>query len=198
MTPWSPVRLAQVAEVIRGVTFDKTEVSNSVVSGYLPILRAGNIGQTLDTDNDLVWVPEYKVSPAQRMKRNDVAICMSSGSSDVVGKSAQLEADWQGSVGAFCAIIRFHGIHPRLGAFWLRGPGFFAWRDSQAKGANIQNLRKGELENLEIPLPPPPDQERIVAILDEAEALRRLNVASGKRLDDLGQSLLQRALQGEL
>lgn len=195
MSRWPAERLGQVAQVIRGVSFDKSEVVDSAASGYVPILRAGNIREALDTENDLVWVPGHKVSAAQRMQRNDVAICMSSGSADIVGKTAQLEADWHGSVGAFCAIIRFHGIHPRFGAFWLRGPGFRAWRDTQAKGANIQNLRKAELESLELPRPSLPEQERIVGILDEAEALRRFRAQTDKRTGELIVSL-QQALSG--
>lgn len=174
MIKWPTDALGKVADVIRGVTFEKSEVSESALSGYTPILRAGNIGEILNTANDLVWVPAHKVAPVQLMRPGDIAICMSSGSAQVVGKSALLEAEWRGSVGAFCAIIRFNGIRPRFGAHWLRGPGFKSWRDSQAKGANIQNLRKTELERLELPIPPPAEQERIVRILDEADGLRRL------------------------
>ncbi len=171
--------------MIRGVSFDKSEVTDTAASGYVPILRAGNIGETLHTQDDLVWVPEYKVGASQMLKLYDVVICMSSGSADVVGKTAQLQAEWHGSVGAFCGIIRFRKIDPRFRAFWLRSPGFRAWRDSQAKGANIQNLRKAELESLELSVPPPDEQERIVRILDEAEELRRLRAQAKHRTSEI-------------
>ena len=38
-------------------------------------------------------------------------------------------------------------------AQWFRGPQYLLWRDEQARGANIQNLRLSELENLEIHFP---------------------------------------------
>ena len=191
MSSWPTKKLAEVADVIRGVSFDKSEVVDSAATGYTPILRAGNIGEDLDTADDLLWVPDHKVVPGQLMKPGDVAICMSSGSAKIVGKSASLESDWRGSVGAFCAIIRFHGIHPRFGAHWLRGPRFQLWRNSQAQGANIQNLRKAELEQLELPVPSLTEQERIVRILDEAEALCRLRAETDERTAAIEAALFQ-------
>lgn len=182
MSKWMRVKLGSVAHLIRGVSFDKFEASTEAQAGSVPILRAGNIGDRLLVTADLVWVPSALVSSEQLLQPGDVAICMSSGSAAVVGKTAYLEESWHGSVGAFCAIIRFHGIHPRLGAYWLRSPGFFAWRDTQAQGANIQNLRKAELEKLEFDVPADTaEQERIVRLLDEAAALRRLRTQADER-----------------
>jgi type I restriction enzyme S subunit len=170
-----------VASVIRGVSFDKQDASDKPQHGYLPILRAGNIGDVLDTDHDLVWVPETRITEEQRLLPYDVAICMSSGSPQVVGKTAQLNKEWRGSVGAFCAIIRFRAVNPCFGALFLQSRAFFAWRNGQAKGANIQNLRKTELEHLLVPVPPPKEQERIARILDEANQLRRLRTEADRR-----------------
>jgi len=61
------VRIADIATVIRGVSYDKTEVSDTPQDGYLPILRAGNIGDTLDIDTDLVWVFPSNVSATQNV-----------------------------------------------------------------------------------------------------------------------------------
>ena len=88
--------LSAVAEVIRGVTFDKGEALDSAWSDAVPVLRAGNIADRLLTEHDLVWVPSARVSPEQRMRSGDIAICMSSGSPAVVGKSAQIgRASWR-------------------------------------------------------------------------------------------------------
>jgi len=107
---------------------------------------------------------------------------MSSGSPAIVGKSAHLEADWGGSVGAFCAIVRFNEkLHHRFGSYWFRSPAFMQWRDNNAKGANIQNLRRTELETLSIPVPPMAEQEWIVKLLDEADELWKLRVQADRR-----------------
>jgi type I restriction enzyme S subunit len=107
---------------------------------------------------------------------------MSSGSPAIVGKSAYANANWNGAVGAFCAIIRFKkNMHHRFGAYWFKSVDYLQWRDSKAKGANIQNLRRSELEKILIPLPPLPEQERIVKLLDDADELRKLRGQADKR-----------------
>jgi len=182
---WPTVPLGEVAAVIRGVSFDKGDARDAPGPGLLPVLRAGNIGDGLDLTNDLIWVSRRLISEEQRLREQDVAIAMSSGSRDVVGKTAQLRQPWLGSVGAFCAIIRFQGkLHPRFGAHWLRSSQFTAWRGSQAKGVNIQNLRKSDLEAVQIPLPPLAEQRRFVAILDEADALRQRRAQADRRTAD--------------
>lgn len=185
MKRWPVKPLSEFAEVIRGVSFDKSQVFDSPGKNLVPILRAGNIQDSLLTDSDLVFVPAQLVSPEQHMRRGDLAVCMSSGSPAIVGKSAHLEGDWAGSVGAFCAIVRFgEELHHRLGSYWFRGSAFMQWRDNNAKGANIQNLRRTELEKLPIPIPPLAEQERIVKLLDEADELRKLRAQADRRTAD--------------
>jgi type I restriction enzyme S subunit len=160
------VRLAEVVDFIRGVSFDKADASYDPIDGHIPILRAGNIGDELTLDDDLVWVPPTRVDQVQMLQVGDLAICMSSGSPAVVGKTAQLRQPWRGSVGAFCGIIRARPVvHAGFLGYWFRSDSFRAWRDEQARGANIQNLRFSELGELEIPLPPLAEQERIAACL---------------------------------
>jgi len=182
---WRWVRLGELCEFIRGVSFDKSEVRTNGLPGYLPVLRAGNIHGALDVVNDLVWVPEINVSREQRLRLGDIAICMSSGSPAVVGKTAQLKSVWSGSVGAFCGIIRPRSsdMADYLG-LWFRSPEYAAWRDGQARGANIQNLRFSQFEILEIPVPTVEEQKRIAAILNEQmTAVERARAAAEAQLE---------------
>jgi type I restriction enzyme, S subunit len=186
MKHWITKPLAEVATVIRGVSFDKSQVTATPSKNLLPILRAGNIQSSLLTDSDLVYVPDKLVSEVQRMRLGDLAICMSSGSPTIVGKTAHLVTNWHGSVGAFCAIIRFNAnLFHRFGSYWFRSPAFLKWRDSNAKGANIQNLRRAELEMLSIPVPPLAEQKRIVELLDQADGLRKLRAEADRHAADL-------------
>ncbi len=128
------------------MSFDKGVEKLMALPGYLPILRAGNIGQQLELFDDLIYVPDYNVSAEQRLRVDDIIICMSSASPSVVGKTARLKETFEGSVGAFCGIIRLQGIATASYiAQWFRSPEFVAWRDQQARGANIQNLRFSQL-----------------------------------------------------
>src|SRR5438093_425767 len=94
---WRWVKLDEVCEFVRGVTFDKSDATTSERSETLPILRAGNIADQLKLSEDLVWVSASCVSKEQLFRVGDIAICMSSGSPAVVGKTAQLREAWRGS-----------------------------------------------------------------------------------------------------
>lgn len=166
------VQLGEVCEFIRGVTFDKADASDRPAFGNTPILRAGNIGDDLDTRNDLVWVPSNRVSDEQLLRRNDIAICMSSGSSEVVGKTARVSSDTRASIGSFCGIIR--PKNPEQAgyiSFFFRSSAFRRHRDAIARGANIQNLRFSQFEEIEFDIPE--DQRRIAGMLEQADRLRR-------------------------
>lgn len=187
-TGWQWVPLGSIAQIVRGVSFDRYDASDSEAASYVPILRAGNIHRELVIDHDIIWVPPEKVSDLQLLQVGDIAICMSSGSADVVGKTAQLKSSWRGSVGAFCAIIRPNS--PIASADYLShtldSPYFTAWRNRLCMGANIQNLRISDLESVRLPIPPLSEQRRIVEILNEARDIRRLR----QEADDLTGQLI--------
>jgi type I restriction enzyme S subunit len=183
----SKVPLGEVCDFIRGVAFDGDEAIDLPKEGFVPILRAGNIGDELYIRDDLVWVPEKRVSKEQYFQVGDIAICMASGSPAVLGKTAQLKENFMGSVGAFCGIIRPIKADPNYIAYWLKSPTFMAWRDSQANGVNIQNLRPNEVREIEIPLLPLTEQKRIASLLARADRLRQLR----RTAHDLSASVLQ-------
>jgi len=43
--------------------FRAAEAHDLPMPGFVPILRAGNIGDGLDLENDLLWVPSSRVRP---------------------------------------------------------------------------------------------------------------------------------------
>jgi type I restriction enzyme S subunit len=164
--------LGSIAEVIRGVTFSKSDVKSSSANGLAPILRAGNIQDELILNEDLVFVAKEKISAKQELRAGDIIMCTSSGSADVVGKTAFLQEDWGGSFGAFCATIRARigECVPRYLFHYLRTPEFRSWT-SNSSGINIKNIRKSELDSVLVPLPSFNDQCRIAKLLDKAEGV---------------------------
>ena len=86
--------LITIAEVIRGVSFSKDEGSGFKSEGRLPVIRAGSIQESLHLDEGQIWVPEGKIKENQKIRRDDIVMCTSSGSSSLVGKcSGQLIPD---------------------------------------------------------------------------------------------------------
>ncbi|HDY8155690.1 TPA: restriction endonuclease subunit S [Vibrio vulnificus] len=171
---WEKRKLSDVATLIRGVTFAKAEGVDRPDNGRVPVIRAGSIQKTLLVNDGQIWVPQEKVKPHQLIKENDILMCTSSGSSDLVGKCAKSDADYDVSFGAFCAGIRpdLAKVSPSYLYHFLCSPTFKNWTRNSS-GANIKNIRASELAEFEIPLPPLDEQKRIAAILDKADAIRQ-------------------------
>ncbi|MBI4327921.1 MAG: restriction endonuclease subunit S [Chloroflexi bacterium] len=187
---WPKVKTGALAEQVRGVSYGKEDASATPLPGYLPVLRAGNITDDGLFYDDLVFVPKERVSEKQKIRRHDVVIAASSGSLDVVGKAAPALADFDGSFGAFCKVLRPNAkVHPSYFAHFFKTLDYRRRVSALAAGANINNLRNEHLDDMEIPLPPLVEQRRIAEVLDRAEALRAKRRAALAQLDSLTQSL---------
>lgn len=70
------------------------------------------------------------------------------------------------------------------------------------KGSKRQGFTKVQIEAFDVPLPPLPEQLRIVAYLDSLQAkgdvLRRLQAETGAEMGTLMPAVLDRAFKGEL
>lgn len=180
------VRVAEIAEQVRGVAYGKEDASSTALPGYLPVLRAGNITDDGIVFDDLVFVPAARISGKQRIRRNDVMIAASSGSLDVVGKAARALSDYEGGFGAFCKVLRpSTNVDPGYFAHFFKTPDYRRRVSALAAGININNLRNEHLDDMRIPLPPLAEQRRIAEVLDRAEALRTKRRASLAQLDSL-------------
>jgi type I restriction enzyme S subunit len=181
--------VGDVSEQVRGVSYSKSESSEEARPGFVAILRANNITDEGLTFDDLVYVPVARVSAKQRIHANDVVVAASSGSLSVVGKAAQARQIVDGSFGAFCKVLRPNAkVDPLYFGHFFRTPVYRRTVSGLAAGANINNLKNEHLDNLQIPLPPLPEQKRIAAILDAADALRAKRRESIEQLDSLIQA----------
>lgn len=201
---WQVAKLKQISEIIRGVTYEKKDARDVSDAGYTPVLRATNIQDgSLVLDKDLVFVPSENISNSQMLKSGDIVVATSSGSKHLVGKTAQVKTDWNGSFGAFCAAIRpVVGIMPRYFGYFLESPAYKSFIAAKAMGVNINNLRRGDLEEIHVPIAPINEQTRIVAEiekqfsrLDEAVANLKRVKANIKRYKA---AVLKTAVEGKL
>jgi len=174
---WPTVPVGEIAQQVRGVSYDKSQVSNSAAPGLRPVLRAGNIQEgSLLLDKDLVYVPDSCIAHQQLLRPGDIVIAASSGSIDVVGKAAQLSEPWEGSFGAFCKVVRPSSdkVNPRYLHHFFQSTGYRRKVSSLAAGANINNLKNEHIDDLLLPLPPLEEQRRIAAILGKVQSLKDL------------------------
>jgi type I restriction enzyme S subunit len=166
-TGWLWVRFGRIHDLMRGVTYSKSDASDVRMKGYLPILRANNIGISLNFD-DLVFVKKTNINEEQLLRRGDYLIALSSGSKNLVGKAAFVKEDYEGAFGGFCGVVRLYlpCLEPFVGIYLASR----LYRDAIAagsRGIGINNLKKETLSDLPFPLPPLAEQNRIVAKMDE-------------------------------
>lgn len=74
---------------------------------------------------------------------------------------------------------------PAFVAYFLRSPLVLNRINDLMQGANLPRLSPTSLKGIPMPLPPMPEQERIVSLLDAAEDLRGLRAAADRRSADL-------------
>ncbi|MFH1007978.1 MAG: restriction endonuclease subunit S [Candidatus Latescibacterota bacterium] len=184
------MRIGDLSEQVRGVSYGKQDASSEPLPGYLPVLRAGNITDDGLVFEDLVYVPAERISSKQKVRHHDVVIAASSGSIDVVGKAAPALADFDGGFGAFCKVLRpKSNVHPVYFAHFFKTKDYRRRVSALAAGVNINNLRNEHLDDMEIPIPPLAEQERIAEMLNRAEELRAKRRAALTYLDTLSQAL---------
>ena len=74
-------------------------------------------------------------------------------------------------------------------AHFLRGPDFLRFATNVVAGAKMPRMVMSEFWKFPVPLPPLPEQRRIAAILDQADALRAKRREALAQLDSLTQSI---------
>ena len=185
------IRVREIAEQIRGVTFAKADAISERQSDYVPVIRAGNIQDGNLVFADLLFVPRHRVASKQRLRPDDVVITASSGSLATIGKAARVAgSQFEGTFGAFLKVLRpSDGVHPAYFAHYFQTMQYRRTVAALAAGANINNLKNEHLDELEIRLPSFEEQRWIAAILDQADALRAKRRQVLAHLDALTQSI---------
>jgi type I restriction enzyme S subunit len=152
--------------------------------------------------NNMVYVPKKVVKEQQFLRIDDIFLAASSGSISVVGKNAQVVKTNGATFGAFCSVIRPKAIHPKFLALWVQSPEIREHWSATAKGTNINNLKPSDILDTNVPLPPLPEQQKIVEILEDHLSRLDASVAIADAMDkqssSLRRSLLQAAFTGQL
>jgi len=168
---WKVEKLGDVVDFQRGLTYskkDEVDYSSNIV------LRATNVDvntNTLDF-SELKYINEkVVVSKERKVRKGSLIICTASGSKSHLGKVALIDDDYDYAFGGFMGQITPRQILDSKFLFYsLTSEAYKKYIDELSDGVNINNLRFDDLANFEIPIPPLPEQQRIVSVLDEAFA----------------------------
>lgn len=162
------VSLENYIELTRGVTFSKNQTTSQSKKG---ILRANNIDlnkSKLNLDDLMYVLDEVKTKDSQKLKKDDIFICLASGSKTHIGKVAYVDKDYDYFIGGFMGIIRCSNlILPKYLYFNLSSIKFNNYLRKVLTTTSINNLNKKLLYSFQIPLPPLDIQKEIVEELEQ-------------------------------
>ncbi|HOB53856.1 MAG TPA: N-6 DNA methylase [Acidobacteriota bacterium] len=162
------VELGELCELVRGVVYAKED---EIPDGGVQVLRANNINKDrfeLDLEDIKHVSPKAKFSDEKKLRRDDIFICLASGSKDHIGKVALVREDTDFYFGGFMGAIRVRPgrLHPSYLLKQLTTGHFNDFLREQIAGANINNLSGALLYRFKIPLPPLEVQKEIVAEIE--------------------------------
>lgn len=181
----------EMCEYTRGVTYSKNmEINdnNGNNEGSWKVLRANNISLNSNTLNfeDVKQINKnVKVSDKQKLKENDILICVGSGSKEHIGKIAFVHKDIDYIFGGFMGVIRSKmlSLNSRFLFFYLGSSYFTNYLKSSLYTSTINNLKSSIINKFQIPVPPLEVQNEIVNILDKFDAL--INGLKGSIPDEI-------------
>jgi len=194
---WEIKRLEDVVEFQRGLTYskkDEVDFSDNIV------LRSNNVDlfkNELDFTELKYINPAIEVQESKKVKKGSLLICTANGSKSHLGKVALIDDDYNYAFGGFMGqITPKHQLDSKFLFYLMTSDNYKKFIHELSDGANINNLKFSDLGQFEIPLPPLPEQQRIVSILDEAFAcIERSRNAAIKNLKN-AKELFENYLQG--
>lgn len=179
---WEEKSLGEVGVFVRGLSYNKGEVTQDRAATL--VLRSNNIIQdgAVDCRNGLQFVTK-EPSTEQILQKGDIVICLSNGSSNLVGKSANYEGDYAGiaTVGAFCGIYR--STAP-IAKYLVQTPAYKKSVELIKQGGNgaLANLYGRDILGLKFYFPTLEEQNEIVECL---EAEDRMIAAQEQKVESL-------------
>ncbi|WP_460319170.1 restriction endonuclease subunit S [Pseudomonas ogarae] len=186
------VAIGDIAEFIRGVTYKPADLMDNFSEGSIVCMRTANVQKVLD-ESDLLSIPRGHVKSEDKILREGDLLVSTANSWNLVGKCCWVPAlSYAATVGGFIAALRGNKskVDLRYLYHWFNSPDTQVdVRNCGRQTTNISNMDIGRCLALEIPLPPLPEQRRIAAILDKADALRANRREAIAKLDQLLQSV---------
>lgn len=175
---WETVKLKDIADCFIGLTYKPEDVADQ---GTI-VLRSGNIQNDKLELNNIVRVKK-PIREKLIVRQNDILMCSRNGSKRLVGKTALIgEIKEPMSFGAFMTIIRTRYYSYLLTYFRTEA---FRRQLSNAETTTINQITKGMLDQIELPLPGISAQDgfaSVVAKIEEQKNLRQKAAAENQSL----------------
>jgi len=200
---WDVRTVAEIATVQGGI---QKQPKRAPRDNAFPYLRVANV---LRGRLDLAEIHQMELFGNEferlRLERGDLLVVEGNGSPSEIGRMAI----WNGAI-ENCVhqnhIIRVRcreGIEPRfVEVFWNSPAGSDQVKAVASSTSGLYTLSVSKLSKLRVPIPPPPEQQRIVAEVERrlslVENLEAVLTNAERHTTSLRQSILKRAFEGKL
>jgi type I restriction enzyme, S subunit len=186
------VKLGDVAEFIRGITFKPKDVVSSDTGGSVRCMRTKNVQDSVDLSD--VWSVDARFvkRSSQYLRAGDILVS-SANSWNLVGKCTWVpELSWPATFGGFVSVLRARPsqVYARYLYRWFSSPRTQATlRSFGRQTTSISNLDLKRALNMELLLPDFAEQQRIVDTLDQTDMLLAKRRQALSFLDELAKSV---------
>ena len=202
---WCWTKVGILSSLHRGVSYKKNDAHAVKGANDCLIMRGGNIGEGfIDIDADNVYVDKKLVADNQFIRSNDIIIVASTGSTKVIGRAGISSSDYDDvAFGAFLMLLRpFKDCLPRYMDLFFQSDLYRNRIRDLASGVNINNIRADYITEMPYPLPPLPEQQRIVARIEslfaKLDEVKEKAQAVVDGYEDRKAAILHKAFTGEL
>jgi type I restriction enzyme S subunit len=180
------VKLNQVCKILNGFAFKSEEYQSDGV----PLLRISNFDDgNVVVDEKSIYVNKYflKTKTDFIVEKGDILIALSGATT---GKYGIYNYDFPSLLNQRIGLIKSSASSKLSGKYFYHYLNVLKGEILRnAGGAAQPNISTKTIGELEIPLPPLPQQQKIAAILDAADALRQNNKVLIAKYDELTQAL---------
>ncbi len=191
-----PIRT--IDDLVESATYGTGQ--KAATTGDLPVLRMGNITSSGRVDlSDLKYMQRVAIGDRYLVHPGDI-LFNRTNSADLVGKTAVYRDGPPVAYAGYLVRVRTnHNGQPEyLSAFLNSGYGKRVLRGMCKSIVGMANINARELKKIRIPAPPVNLQEEFARRIQGIENIRSSHEAQLLKLDELFNSLQQRAFRGEL
>ena len=168
MFGYAPVKLEEIATIIRGGNFQKKDF----VENGRPCIHYGQMYTHFGiyADKSLTFVNEEVFSKSKIAKSGDIVMAVTSENVEDVCSCTAWLGDEDIAISGHTAIIS-HNQNAKYLSYFFHSTMFFDQKKKLAHGTKVIEVTPSKLGGIEILLPTIEEQDRIVAILDRFDSL---------------------------
>lgn len=192
--------LQNIGSFKNGINYNAGDNGYSIKCIGVGDFKNGTILNSIDKLNSV----EVNQTPNEEyfVRKNDIVFVRSNGSKELVGRTLLINTDLQENIvySGFCIRLRVEqeNINNMFLLQLLNTKPIKDNMKNDGHGCNIKSLNQTILGNIPVIIPPIEDQNKFAQIVEKVEAQKQKNELVIEQMNNLFNSLSQRAFKGEL